>query len=386
MRRRPARAAAPVPPAPPAPVPAAVTGPPYPPGRVNRMADWAERRAGPAWLPYVLLGLALAVLQVAIQWSDNTYPIGTVDPFNVVVALSVPYMLGLMHYLLRAGARSVREFRPALHGSAADAEELEFRMGTLPARGAFLAGLAVTVVSLVIALSPTLARLAGLPLLTAGLGGEVLLTWPQVFRISPSPLSIGFTAAVTFIAWWTTGAFAYLAVHQLRLIDRIYTEHTLLHLFRLGPLYAFSRQTLRIAVGLLILAYSLAATAPEVVNSGVGGATWLLLVSGAVAVFLIPLLGVHRLLAAEKGRRLDEAGARLEAGTAELHRRMDANDLARMDDLNKALASLELERSALDRIPTWPWERGTLRSLVAAILVPLVIWLVQAALGKLLAG
>ena len=62
---------------------------------------------------------------------------------------------------------------------------------------------------------------------------------------------------------------------------------------------------------------------------------------------------------------------------AELHRRMDKNELARMDDLNKALSSLEIERAALERVPTWPWERGTLRSLVAAILIPLLIFVIR---------
>ena len=31
---------------------------------------------------------------------------------------------------------------------------------------------------------------------------------------------------------------------------------------------------------------------------------------------------------------------------------MDRNELTRMDDLNKALASLEIERGALERVPT----------------------------------
>ncbi len=176
------------------------------------------------------------------------------------------------------------------------------------------------------------------------------------------------------------------SIHQLRLIDRIFTRFTYLRLFRLGPLYAFSRHTLRSAVGLLILAYALFASAPEVLQSLVGGAAWFLLVSGGVATFLLPLLGIHRHLVREKDRGLEETGKRMESGVAELHRRMDRNELTRMDDLNKALASLEIERGALERVPTWPWERGTLRSLIAAIVIPLLIWTIQAILQRYLAG
>ena len=65
---------------------------------------------------------------------------------------------------------------------------------------------------------------------------------------------------------------------------------------------------------------------------------------------------------------------------------MDRNELTRMDDLNKALASLEIERGALERVPTWPWERRTLRSLITAIVIPLLIWTIQAILQRYLAG
>ena len=155
-------------------------------------------------------------------------------------------------------------------------------------------------------------------------------------------------------------------------------------MFRLGPLYAFSRHTLRSSLGLLLLAYALFATAREVMQGGLGLGSWILLVSGGVATFLLPLLGIHRHLVREKDRGLQETGKRMESGVAELHRRMDRNELTRMDDLNKALASLEIERGALERVPTWPWERGTLRSLIAAIVIPLLIWAIQAILQRYL--
>lgn len=76
----------------------------------------------------------------------------------------------------------------------------------------------------------------------------------------------------------------------------------------------------------------------------------------------------------------------METGVSELNRRMDRNEPTRMDDLNKALASLEIERAALERVPTWPWERGTLRTLVAALVLPLILWLAQTFLERALGG
>lgn len=63
----------------------------------------------------------------------------------------------------------------------------------------------------------------------------------------------------------------------------------------------------------------------------------------------------------------------METGVSELHRRTDHYEPAQMDDLNKALASLEIEHASLARIPTWRWPLGTLRGVVAAVLLPVAI-------------
>lgn len=72
-----------------------------------------------------------------------------------------------------------------------------------------------------------------------------------------------------------------------------------------------------------------------------------------------------------------KSAEKFEATVAELHRRVDKNALKAMDDLNKTLGSLEIEQAALRRIPTWPWEPGALRSVIAALILPIVIWLIQ---------
>lgn len=87
---------------------------------------------------------------------------------------------------------------------------------------------------------------------------------------------------------------------------------------------------------------------------------------------------------AEKGRLLDEASDRMKVSLAELHRRVDQSDLRDMDSLSKAIAGLEIERNLLIRIPTWPWQPDSLRTLIVALLLPLILWATQALLGRLL--
>jgi hypothetical protein len=97
-----------------------------------------------------------------------------------------------------------------------------------------------------------------------------------------------------------------------------------------------------------------------------------------------PLRGIHALLLAEKQRLLTECNRRIKATVADLHQRIDNAKLEKMDNLNKAMLSLEIEQTAIRRIPTWPWQPEALRIVVAAFLFPLVLWVIQWILGRVL--
>jgi len=45
-----------------------------------------------------------------------------------------------------------------------------------------------------------------------------------------------------------------------------------------------------------------------------------------------------------------------------------------------ALAGLSAERALLEKASTWPWHGSTLRGLMTAVLLPLVVWGSQQAL------
>jgi hypothetical protein len=53
-----------------------------------------------------------------------------------------------------------------------------------------------------------------------------------------------------------------------------------------------------------------------------------------------------------------------------------------VDELRDAMTSLEIERSALTRIPTWPWQPETLRGLITALLLPVAVLLIQFVLQR----
>jgi hypothetical protein len=179
---------------------------------------------------------------------------------------------------------------------------------------------------------------------------------------------------------------AYHTLHQLAQISRIYTDHARINIYQLQPLYALSVPGAITAIGLILYLYTwfaLATGASQTVGPVEFG---LIAFFGVIAgvTFALPLLGAHRRLAAEKDRRLAASSSRFESTTAQLHSQLDRGRLLHMDQLNKALASLDIEQNTLRRIPTWPWQPGAVRGLVAALLLPVAIWAIQFLLGRLL--
>jgi len=67
----------------------------------------------------------------------------------------------------------------------------------------------------------------------------------------------------------------------------------------------------------------------------------------------------------------------------EIHRAADERDVSRADGLNKLLGSLIAEREMVARLPTWPWQPGTVGAFVTAIFVPIGLFLITRALERL---
>jgi hypothetical protein len=352
--------------------------PPYPPSWFDRLRSRLDRGHISAFVVYGLLGLGLFVMFTLVQWREGGYRAGEIRPFHIVFACWIPFMLALMHYLDHLAVQAFATFQPALSATPEVSRDLQYRLTTLPAATVTRIGAGVVILNAVMALIDSLITRKTGQVGLFGVGG-------QLFQIAPTPLSMTMTVTLVFGLWWMFGTFLFHTVHQLRVISCIYGRHTRLRLLHLGPLYTFSRVTQRTAIGILVFIYAFFITASDfrtqpalLITSSV------LFAIIAAIIFAWPLLGVHRLLVAEKDRLLDENTRRLEAGIADLHERIDRRNLKGMDDLNKALASLDLERSALAHIPTWPWEHGTLRGLLVALFVPIVIWAIQLGAERLL--
>jgi hypothetical protein len=336
---------------------------PYAPSWVDRFSAGVDRLPGPSWLYYLGLGLVLLLVQAVVLWIEGAFPIGTFLLIHLFVAGAIAFFLALFPYLDNAARTALKTLRPALKASEEEYRRLRHQITTLPARPTLLASLAAVMIIIL---------------------AQELTGAPSGFEaLANSPISAALFRFIHMIEWWIIGAFMYHTVHQLRLINRIYTRRTRINLFRMRPLYAFSSVTALTAVSLTVSTYGWVAINPDLLYKPSGIGITLLILVLAVATFAWPLLGVHRLLVEEKERLLDEISLLLEAEIVELHQRLNGGKREGLDDLSNAIGSLEIEQNVLKGIPTWPWQPETVRLLVTALLLPLGLWIVQVILQRI---
>ena len=352
--------------------------PPYPPSWFDRFTAWVDRLPGPAWAFYLILAAGAVLAETAIQWMERAYAVGTFNPLHAWSVANFAYLLALMHYLDKSAASAIASFRPLLTSAKGGAHrtlqdqsnysELSYRLTTLPARPTIIATLAGGGFGVIWLIFQATEGIVSPPL--AGTARTTLSTASMLIL-----LLVGM--AMSFVLLYHT-------IHQLVLVSRIYTRYALINIYRLQPLFALSLPGAFTGIGLILFIYLWTFTAPSQTLGPVEIGLSVSFMAIAGATFVLPMLGAHRRLVAEKERRLAETSSLFEATTTQLHAELHRGRLLRMDQLNRALSNLEIEQNALRRIPTWPWRAEALRSLAAAVLLPLAVWGLQLLLGRFL--
>jgi hypothetical protein len=323
-----------------------------------------EGLPAPTWA--VLLGVfALsALLMHLLPWTKGSVPFGEFDPASAVWGALLPVLLWISADLERVAARAFDAFRPALTLPPDAAERLRTDLIVVPARPA----LVVTAIALL-----------------ANVGS--FATDPVTYTINVPPLVVAFVFLYQALIISLMFEILYRLIRQSRLIRRTLDEDVAIDVFRPHALHAFATLAARPGILLCIMvAASVPVTPPpDSVGAFLVGVAPFIFVPPmvAVAAFVLPLAGAHERLAGQKAMLQDAAELRLQATLANLNRDVDAGEVGRADGLNKTIASLVAQREILARLPTWPWSAGTVRGLGSAILLPLMIFLAQQALGRL---
>jgi hypothetical protein len=339
---------------------------PYPPSWIDRLIDWVQRLPGHGWLFYLGVALVLVLARTIAAWSDGSLPVGTLFPAHVVLAITGAYLLFVLHYLDDMAGAALSDFRPVLTVDDAGYERLRYEITTMPARPTLIWSLAGLVFGVAV---PTL-----------------LLPESQLraFKVFTSPAASVVDYLLIVLGWMIGFIVLYHTIRQLGLVSRIYTQHTNVNIFDTGPLYGLSRVAAMTTIALLFITFSYVTLAANwQFDNPVIALTVGVSMVVALVTFVWPLFGAHRLLQQEKARWKGEVARQMEAVARELHHRVSTDDMHGMESIKDALESLIAERGVLDKVPTWPWEPETVRVVITALLLPVVLWIVTRVLERL---
>jgi hypothetical protein len=355
---------------------------PFPPSWFDHMIDLLERLPGPIWLYYLLAWIVPVSAIVLVKWADGTYTPPYVNAFHVVLASNVAYLLAVVSFLDRVARKALATFRPASTLTDDQAKVVEYHLTTMPARPALVWAVIFFVIGLLwegsvafaVYESPGIDAIIG-PLLRS-------------LHLFTSPVSDVIDGAVMLASFTLAGVLVYHTYHQLRVVDDLYRRHTHINLFYLRPIYGFSRLTVFTSIALLAQSYVLPASVPGFLTDPVASLSMRIALVVqisivAIVVFVSPLIGIHLLLAEEKQKLLASSAKKVEAAIAQFDNLLDSGKLNDMSLMKDTMEGLATRQKFIDDIPTWPWSRDTSRLLITAVTLPIILWIVQYVVQRL---
>ena len=270
---------------------------PYPRSWIDRLIQGIDRIPGPLWIFYIAALLTFALLNNAVFWLDGSLAPGSFDPVRVLDSFFIVFFVALYHHLSLVAKRSFQEFRPLLKSPDSELRVLEYRLTTLPRRLGWLAIFVGT-----------------------GLGITSVQSDPEVYGLDVARTLLPVVYQVVAQSFVIATIVVLLAqiIRQLRLVSELHQQAKEIDLFQLAPVHAFAGLTARAGIGLVIfvafntlLESSNISAAPIYAIVAVGAV--------AIAVFVLPLLGMRNRLKAEKARLLNETNEALKMTIGRIH-------------------------------------------------------------------
>jgi hypothetical protein len=328
---------------------------------IDALVRAIDRRGIPPWALFVGLFAVLALLIEVGHWTDGTTTFPLLHPagFN---AFYLPAALVAYGLLTRGAGRALERISPVVPDP--DVARARRQLTSMP-RWQAIAGF----------------------LVGAAVAGTLMLWVPAYTANIASPSTptlivgiVGFCVSygVTTVAGWQSLRIIATVVGIHRRVERV-------DLFRPGPAHAFAPVTAGIGVYLVSGRTVTALTNPASLGSPATIALIIGAVVAAVAAFVLPLAAMRSRLAAEKRALLDDNARREATAIAALHAAIEAEAFEKVSGISDAVTALATRRERIRRASTLPWEARIARGFATTILTPVVVWLVTALIGRLLA-
>lgn len=336
---------------------------PYPPSWIDRFVNWIDRLPGPAWLFFLLALLGTALLINLFFWIDGSTLPGSFDPVNTSFAFFVVYWPMLYRHLTRVGAQALRSFRPLLDLDDSEIVAIGYQLTTLPRGLGWLATLLAYTVAIMTILGDPAPYGDIVPRTALPYVGDIVIT--------------GFMVSTFF-------GLTIRSIRQLRMVGKLHEQASNINLLQLGPAHSFSALTARTGAGIVLVLILGYLSDPLDVGSALDVLLYVATTGLAIAVFVLPIVGIQDRIEEEKDRVLKDASDMLQMTIDRLHRKVRMDDYEGVARMDAAIASLTRERELIERISTWPWDPRTIRGFASALVLPIFLWLVTRLLESVL--
>ena len=333
------------------------TKPPYDPSWIDLFNNWVEYLPANTWIYYFSFGIVLIIVQLLFLWLDGGLSSMELLPIIIFNGLATPLLFWLVLILDNQAVDALHSMRSVLNLEEKEFENQSYELSNMPLLSPIIAGLILTIIVILtplVAIEPV--RYAAL---------ERLPVFTVVFHIIDKSSA------------FMLGVVLYHTIRQLRIVNSINSNLVQVSLFHLKPLQAFSRLTATTTLVLLVFFYLWMLINPELLNDPVLIGFTFVFTLLAVAIFVWPLWGVHKLLDMEKDRELHEIDLHFDAVFSKFNKYIQNGDYASVEGLNKIISSLEIQHNRINAIPTWPWKSETARLVLTAIALPLVLMIIQ---------
>jgi hypothetical protein len=340
--------------------------PPYRPSWVDRFLDWLVALPIPTWLSVALIYLLVVASYHFALFLDGTLPPGGIDPsaaFNALWSI-----IGIVFLILldRIAHRAIDRFSVLVPAKKKELELIRYQMTNIPARSTMV--FTVLIVLLILVSS----------------------FFDPNFLFVDHPVSVAIFIVFAAFSYAFAPIMLYHGFRQLNLVIKAYRMVDEINLFHLQPLYAFSGLTMTSSLfWLLILNMNFVSNFSDGAPTSLADiflayALILPYIILAFITFIVPLWGIHQRIQRTKEVEIEKNGMQIEKMHSTLYKHLNKGDYKKGNDLEKSLASLYKMREQIEKVPTWPWNPGTLRSFLSAVFLPLGIWLLQQVLSRFL--
>jgi hypothetical protein len=321
--------------------------------------SWISRTPGNGWLLAIIWNVGLALLYQTRAWQLGLLPQGELHPFLLANGYWSTFFIFMLISLDRKAEVALQEF-----GNSTGMADEEIKATTQQ----FISVPGKTALNTIL-----IAMLILLPL-------EYIiypLAFEGLFSLYPALTVVHLLLINTMLALY----FFIRTFRQLGMVRQLYRELPRVSLFYHTPIYSLSRYTGW--ASFMWLSFAVVGTylvAPEVVEYNLALAAPFTIFG--LLTFFLPLREIQVRLRREKREVQDELNRQLENIFTKTRQVVGQGKSTEVPELEVASKAIQNQLEYVRKMPTWPWNPGTLRNVLIPILIPITVAILQALISR----